>query len=1302
MPIELRANTNYRITSSDIINTVKAFISKEYLIANAPTFPAYVMDTGLWGWGHRQISGDSTHRSSPVQNIKGGTNWKSVACSGTDSVAAVTKNGQLWLWGDNTNGKLGDNSTTAKSSPVQTVAGGNNWRQATSSSLNSIGVKTDGTLWVWGNNSTGAVGDNSTTHRSSPVQTVAGGTNWKRAAQGTSFSAGLKSDGTLWTWGNNISGQLGDNTTAHRSSPVQTVALGNNWRALSCGENHMAAIKDDGSLWSWGDNTYGQLGDGTKTHKSSPVQTIAGGTSWKQVSCGSNFTAALKNDNSLWLWGHNGLGRLGTGNTTHRSSPVQTIAGGTDWVVVDSGADHVAAIKIDGTLWAWGNASDGKLGDNTTTNKSSPIQVDSSSSWLRVASGLTGTVAIKDDTVYGDSFYSINNVETDNLFIRKKLVDDGHVWAWGHGASGTLANGEATHRSSPVQIINVTKGWRNLSVSRGAAVAGGIKEGLLYTWGDGAIGMSTKSSPVQVFGTRRWKSLSIGGTFAAAIEDDGTLWTWGNNTYGQLGNTGGNASSPIQVVSVDTTWKRISAGLNSMGGIKTDGSLWMWGHNGSATLGDNSTTHRSSPVQTVAAGTNWKKLSVGDLHVSAIKNDGSLWTWGLNSSGQLGDNSTTTRSSPVQTIAGGNDWRDVSSGSNHTAGIKQDGTLWMWGSGANGRLGTNSTSSVSSPVQTVAGGNDWQSVACGVDSSAAIKFDGSLWTWGNNTYGQLGDETTTSRSSPVQTVSTTSNWKTVSVGLNDTIATRDTMGGQVFVPTLQEMVIYDTSLTEIQLPGNFNPANNTFELIGAGADGGSTGGGGAAWVQANNVPFVAGSMIKIRVSAPGGANTYVGNTTHVFASAQSGQGAVGGLDSESIGNIKYSGGDAVNGNGGGAAGPQGPGGDANTTHGGTSASGNPGGVIGATGAAAGQPACVWGNPNTYSAGGPGGPGGNGSSSGSGIPSGGGGGKGGNGGAGSPSRSCVAAKLGTWTVPAGPTGPGGNGGNGGDLGAGGGAYGTGGSNGAQGLGTQGAIRIRWYEVTPDVEEEGLPAVDLTISANTSDVNLYSLAGSPIVPIELTVTVLSNVTISSSSSTTPALQTGFLPTGSTVNIINNGSIFGRGGDGANGPPYDGNFAPTYTSDVTLANGRDGGPAISLSQSITIDNTNGKIFGGGGGGAASFSGFGGVGGSGGGGGQSVPNSSGGSGTPTTYTGASGAPGTIAGPGNGGPGQTRTVPLSYFTMTVTTQAGGNGGPWGTAGSASADGGVGGGPGKAINLNGFSATLTGGNNGTQIKGAVS
>ena len=377
----------------------KTLIEKDYLISVYPNLLNQFNTPMLMGWGsnaHGKL-GDNTQvsKSSPVQTIAYGANWKQVSCG--YNTAAIKTDGTLWTWGYNANGELGDNTIAKKSSPVQTTAYGTNWKQVSSAVTSMAAIKTDGTLWTWGKNNYGQLGDNTITNRSSPVQTVAFGTNWMQVACGDNFMAAVKTDGTLWTWGLDNGGNLGDNTATSKSSPVQVIGFAKTWKQVSCGISyHVAAIKNDGTLWCWGFNFYGNLGDNTGTNRSSPVQTVTGGTNWKQVSCGSFITAGIKTDGTLWTWGYNSTASLGDNTITNRSSPVQTIARGTNWKQVSSNWATIAAIKTDGTLWNWGHNAYGQLGDNTITNRSSPVQTVIGGNTWKFVSSYKSTFAIKD------------------------------------------------------------------------------------------------------------------------------------------------------------------------------------------------------------------------------------------------------------------------------------------------------------------------------------------------------------------------------------------------------------------------------------------------------------------------------------------------------------------------------------------------------------------------------------------------------------------------------------------------------------------------------------------------------------------------------------------------------------------------------------------------------------------------------------------------------------------------------------------------------------------------------------------
>jgi hypothetical protein len=360
----------------------------------------YWREGNLLNWG-RNDQGQLAQQTvtdvfSPMQTVSGGITWKQGSC-GYKYTAAIKSDGSLWLWGQNSYGKLGDNTVNKKSSPVQTIASVKTWNQVACGYYHTAAIKTDGTLWMWGYNAFGQLGDSTTTPRSSPVQTVAGGSNWKQVSCGSNHTAAIKTDGTLWMWGNNQFGRLGDNTSTSKSSPVQTVTGGSNWKQVSGGITlHTAAIKTDGTLWMWGYNSWGQLGDSTTTSKSSPVQTVSSGTDWKWVAGGGQHTAAIKRDGSLWCWGYGAHGQIGNNSTTSISSPTQTVSNVSTWKELSCGNNTTYGIKTDGTLWAWGQNQFGQGGfDLAGTPRSSPIQtLIGGTAWRKVRGGYSHALAL--------------------------------------------------------------------------------------------------------------------------------------------------------------------------------------------------------------------------------------------------------------------------------------------------------------------------------------------------------------------------------------------------------------------------------------------------------------------------------------------------------------------------------------------------------------------------------------------------------------------------------------------------------------------------------------------------------------------------------------------------------------------------------------------------------------------------------------------------------------------------------------------------------------------------------------------
>ncbi|MGF2412570.1 T9SS type A sorting domain-containing protein [Ferruginibacter sp.] len=349
------------------------------------------------------------------------------------------------------------------------------------------------------------------------------------------------------------------------------------WQTISAGTLHTLAIKNDGSLWAWGDNTYGQLGDGTGVGKNIPVR-VGTANNWSKVDAGYYHSMAIKTDGTLWAWGLNSNGQLGDGTDVDKNEPVQ-IGTATNWNQVSAAFDFTIALKNDGTLWAWGSNFYGQLGDGTTIDKNIPTQAGTATNWAKIAAGFRHSIATK---------------------------TDGTIWAWGINPSGQVGDGTNIAKISPTQIGTATD----------------------------------------------WNLISAGVEHSIAVKTNGTIWAWGSNFYGQLGNgTNTDTNVPIQI-GVASNWSTIGAGEYHTMSVKTDGTLWGWGTNFWGQLGDGTAFNdKNIPTQT-GTGSNWNQVVAGNGHTLATQTDASLYAFGRNTDGQLGNGNNATQSTPVQINCG--------------------------------------------------------------------------------------------------------------------------------------------------------------------------------------------------------------------------------------------------------------------------------------------------------------------------------------------------------------------------------------------------------------------------------------------------------------------------------------------------------------------------------------------------------------------------------------------------------------------------------------------------------------------------
>lgn len=368
-------------------------------------------------------------------------------------------------------------------------------------------LPTSSPLYGWGFNGSGQLGDNTTVGKSSPVSAIGGHTDWTQVSAGFGNSVGLQADGTIWTWGGGGGGQLGSNSIASRLSPAEIVGGITNWIQVAAGGGGggtVTALRADGTAWAWGDNSRGQLGINNVGNRSSPVSVVGGYTDWIQISAGGDHIAGLRANGTIWCWGANNYGQCATGvaNFDDISSPVSIVGGINNWVhVAAGGAQTTLAIKSDGTAWSWGSNYRGLLGNNDSASvyRSSPVSVlGGFTDWLQIS--------VNAEHVLG-------------------LRANGTAWSWGRGLAGMLGDGTTIYRSSPVSVV------------------GGFTD---------------------------WTQVSAGYRFSIAVRANGTAWSWGDNSLGKLGvNTNSVLrSSPVSVVGGFTDWVQVAAGISHSLGLR--------------------------------------------------------------------------------------------------------------------------------------------------------------------------------------------------------------------------------------------------------------------------------------------------------------------------------------------------------------------------------------------------------------------------------------------------------------------------------------------------------------------------------------------------------------------------------------------------------------------------------------------------------------------------------------------------------------------------------------------------------------
>jgi len=652
---------------------------------------------------------------------------------------ALRTDGSLWAWGPNSFGQVGNGTSVNQPRPIR-VGLDLDWASVSAGTFHSAALKQDGSLWTWGANVQGQLGDGTTTLRRNPGR-IGAERPWKRVATGGRHTVALAVGGTLWAWGDNPAGQLGTGTITDLRSPTQ-IGVDTDWQWVSAGDAHTVALKQDGSLWAWGDNAFRQVGNGSGVDQLAPLR-LGVDSDWWFIAAGGFHTVALKRNGTLWAWGDNTWGQIGGGS--FRNAPVPLLVSATpDWATISAGQFHTTALKLDGVRWSWGQNSEGQLGNERRgPTVVTAARVGTAIDWVETSSGGRHTVA---------------------------LTADQRLWTWGDNDFGQLGSSRTGNQATPVQI-GVQRNWRAIAVGEGHGL-GFTQDGALWAWGfnfrgqvgDGATGV--RLSPVFVGTAPDWAAVAGGAEFTLATRKEGTLWSWGENLVGQLGDgTAAPRSEPGQV-GAETDWIAVAAGQSHALALRSGGRLWAWGANSAGQLGDGTFAGRRRPVP-VQPEVGWALVAAGARHSLGLREDGSLWTWGDNNQGQLGTGTRINLPAPTR-VGSGSDWVRLASGREFSLALQADGSLWAWGDNSLGQLGDGTNTDQLIP-QRIGTDTNWSFIAAGSYHAVALKQDGTLWAWGENGAGQLGDGSTTDRRTPVL-VGAERDWAAAAAGADFTVA----------------------------------------------------------------------------------------------------------------------------------------------------------------------------------------------------------------------------------------------------------------------------------------------------------------------------------------------------------------------------------------------------------------------------------------------------------------------------------------------------------------------------------------------------
>jgi alpha-tubulin suppressor-like RCC1 family protein len=684
----------------------------------------------------------------------------------------------VFCFGSGGSGRLGNGLSTNQSKPVQAGAS-NNWQHISAGGAHTCGIKTTGNLWCWGSNGFGQLGIGNTTSQTLPMY-VSLERQFTNVATGDNHSCAIENDGTLSCFGRNAAGQIGNGTTDTKLDPIKisvdsaAMTPDADWNEVFAGRDTTCATKKDGKLYCWGQNSSLQVSKTGGSTVLTPflVETMAGAADADWATAAVGFTTCgIKKDGRMFCWGRGNEGQLGTGPLAASSATPLEVGAGKMWKKVRINGFHICALDTQDALSCWGRNNSGQMGTTTPGWILAPTDVFPGMTFKDFATGSVHTSAVtKEDKIVslgsrvfgqlGDGMMSLQmtpyTLGADTTW--KTVVSygesgcainqAGELHCFGNNESGQFGLGDDITRLAPTKsplpttIQQASMGRQHTCVltNAGKIMCSGRNAsgqlGLTNTIAQKSfVDLVTAGKP---YDGLSWKTIASGEEHNCAISTTGRLFCWGRNAEGQSGLTNPATGSLIEIVLVTgqpapTDWLNVAAGQFHTCGVRMDGSLYCWGRNAEGQLGNGMPA--SGKIAPLLVGTGFKgPLALGVNHTCALKQNGSLQCWGRNANGQLGDNTTVDKPSPISVDAA-TDWAEVTAGNATTCGRKVDGTTYCWGVNTFGHLGVGDLGQRRVPV-LVAGTHS--SISMGFGHTCAASMTGSLLCWGSGEFGQNG------------------------------------------------------------------------------------------------------------------------------------------------------------------------------------------------------------------------------------------------------------------------------------------------------------------------------------------------------------------------------------------------------------------------------------------------------------------------------------------------------------------------------------------------------------------------------------